>query len=98
MEAFLKRKNDVSCSGSLPKKPKKEVCPHAERCYRKNPHHFKEFDHPHLNDFIKMGDNLKIPDDMPQAASLYKEQIEILKPILKTSSKNSLAEGSDDLT
>nr|CAH7733886.1 unnamed protein product [Callosobruchus chinensis] len=98
MDAFLKRKNDSSCSGSVSKKPKKEVCPHAERCYRKNPHHFKEFDHPHLNDFIKMGDTVKIPDDMPQPASLYKEQIEILKPILKSSSKNGVADDSDDLT
>lgn len=29
------------------KKVAKERCPHAERCYRRNPHHFREFDHPH---------------------------------------------------
>lgn len=26
---------------------KLETCPHGEKCYRRNPHHFKEYDHPH---------------------------------------------------
>ncbi|CAH1958746.1 unnamed protein product [Acanthoscelides obtectus] len=98
MEAYLKRKNDTLSSGSLSKKPKKEICPHAERCYRKNPHHFKEFEHPHLNDFIKMGDNLKIPSNMPQPESLYKEQLEILNPILKADSRVVPAENTNSNT
>lgn len=28
------------------KRQKLEECPHKERCYRKNPHHFKQFEHP----------------------------------------------------
>lgn len=26
---------------------KTETCSHGENCYRRNPHHFKEYDHPH---------------------------------------------------
>lgn len=26
---------------------KTEICPHAEKCYRRNPHHFNLYDHPH---------------------------------------------------
>lgn len=35
-----------------------------------------------------MGDSLKIPDDLPQPKNVYMEQIEILKPLLKSESKS----------
>lgn len=42
-------------------KPKiKERCPHAERCYRKNPHHFKEFEHPHCKLFFSTSNEIFI--------------------------------------
>ncbi|XP_076274213.1 tyrosyl-DNA phosphodiesterase glaikit isoform X2 [Rhynchophorus ferrugineus] len=65
------------------KKPKREECPHKERCYRKNPHHFKEFEHEFLYNLLQMGDSVEIPDDMPQPQEVYLDQLEILKGILK---------------
>ncbi|KAK9876580.1 hypothetical protein WA026_013960 [Henosepilachna vigintioctopunctata] len=55
----------------------KENCPHGERCYRKNPHHFKEYEHPHLLEYLKNGNT--IPENLPQPKTLYTEQLEILK-------------------
>ncbi|CAG9772390.1 unnamed protein product [Ceutorhynchus assimilis] len=81
MDSFLKRKNTDQADAEA-KKPKREECPHKERCYRKNPHHFKEFEHPFLIQLIEKGDTPEIPDNMPQPKQLYLEQIEILKPIL----------------
>ncbi|KAG5897164.1 hypothetical protein JTB14_020893 [Gonioctena quinquepunctata] len=88
MEAFLKRKTDNSQENDT-KKAKKESCPHSEGCYRRNPHHFKQYEHPHLNKFIEMGESLVIPDNLPQPKSLYLEQLEILRPIIKESQKQS---------
>ncbi|KAJ8922814.1 hypothetical protein NQ315_007849 [Exocentrus adspersus] len=78
MEAFLKRKNDEN-PVKTSKKAKIELCPHSDRCYRKNPHHFREYDHPHLKKFIEMGDSMVIPDGLPQPKNVYLEQIQILK-------------------
>uniref|UniRef100_A0AAR5QH68 PBZ-type domain-containing protein n=1 Tax=Dendroctonus ponderosae TaxID=77166 RepID=A0AAR5QH68_DENPD len=74
--------NEISVDG--PKKRQKlEECPHKERCYRKNPHHFKQFEHPFLNNLIEMGDLVTIPENMPQTKENYLEQLEILRPILQ---------------
>ncbi|XP_066145363.1 probable tyrosyl-DNA phosphodiesterase [Euwallacea fornicatus] len=81
MESSSKRKTQ-EYPGSQAKKMKLEECPHKERCYRRNPHHFKQFDHPFLIKLIEMGDLMVIPENMPQPNQVYKEQIEILKPIL----------------
>ncbi|KAL1506295.1 hypothetical protein ABEB36_005686 [Hypothenemus hampei] len=74
------------------KKSKKEECPHKERCYRKNPHHFKEFDHPLLNNFIKMGDSVVIPENLPQPRQVYLDQLAILKPMLMSERSDTIKE------
>jgi tyrosyl-DNA phosphodiesterase-1 len=63
------------------KKIKLEECPHGTKCYRRNPHHFREFDHPHLMEWLKMDKN-QIPDNLPQNKSVYLEQLEVLGPLL----------------
>ncbi|GJQ83438.1 hypothetical protein Trydic_g14216 [Trypoxylus dichotomus] len=80
-----KRKNDsVSASTSNdPKKWKKEVCPHAEKCYRRNPHHFKEYDHPHLSNIMKQGSDFILPNGFPQERNVIIEQINILKSLAR---------------
>ncbi|CAH0560746.1 unnamed protein product [Brassicogethes aeneus] len=83
MDKYMKRKTVESPSESPIKKRKKDDCPHKDRCYRKNPHHFKEFEHPHLVNFIEMGDNLNIPDGLAQPKQVYLEQLDILRPIMK---------------
>lgn len=60
---------------------KREPCPHAENCYRKNPHHFKEYSHKHLLVLLKDGGD--IPKNWPQSHSLYQDQLSILKSIEK---------------
>ncbi|KAJ3650648.1 hypothetical protein Zmor_016734 [Zophobas morio] len=80
MDSFLKRKAETGASTS--KKPKLENCPHGVKCYRKNPHHFREFQHPHLLDLLQM-ETIKIPDNYPQDKSVYLEQLEVLGPLVK---------------
>lgn len=58
-----------------------EICPHAERCYRKNPHHFKEYDHPHLNTFLEQGEPLTLPDGFPQDKQVVMEQLAVLRSL-----------------
>lgn len=48
-------------------KPQK-ICPYAGDCYRKNPIHFKEFSHPHLENILSKGvdpntNKYSIPDE-----------------------------------
>lgn len=71
-------------SGVNVKKSKLEVCPHGEKCYRRNPHHFKEYEHPHLNNFIELGANFTLPKEFPQTLDVINEQIEILKSLKRT--------------
>lgn len=42
-----------------------------------------------VNTIIEMGDSVKIPDGLPQPKNIYLDQIEILKPILKSKAKKS---------
>nr|XP_022901658.1 probable tyrosyl-DNA phosphodiesterase [Onthophagus taurus] len=63
------------------KKLRQEICPHAEKCYRRNPHHFKEYDHPHLNDFLQQGDDFKLPSDFSQSRQVVVEQLNVLKSL-----------------
>ncbi|XP_057651302.1 probable tyrosyl-DNA phosphodiesterase [Diorhabda carinulata] len=93
MDSFLKRKN-VNSDNNDVKKIKKEICPHSLKCFRKNPHHFKEFDHPHLTKLIETNTQIEIPSDYPQPKNVYLEQIDILKPLLKMIS-NKLMSSSD---
>lgn len=83
MDAFLKRKtpNDMQSSSNDPKKAKTEDCPHAVKCYRRNPHHFKEYNHPHLEEFLEKGEPLELPPDYPQQKNVILEQLQVIKGI-----------------
>ncbi|XP_044747626.1 probable tyrosyl-DNA phosphodiesterase [Coccinella septempunctata] len=75
MESYLKRKADAVDEST------KQNCPHGEKCYRRNIHHFKEYQHPHLLDYLKKGED--IPHNLPQPKNVYLEQLKVLKDILK---------------
>ncbi|XP_045479337.1 probable tyrosyl-DNA phosphodiesterase [Harmonia axyridis] len=75
MESYLKRKADIDDDSE------KQKCPHGEKCYRRNIHHFKEYQHPHLLKYLLNGDN--IPESLPQPKSVYLEQLKVLKDLLK---------------
>ncbi|KAL3266588.1 hypothetical protein HHI36_010752 [Cryptolaemus montrouzieri] len=77
MESLLKRKADSNQQSN------KENCPHGEKCYRRNPHHFKEYEHPHLLEYLKNDE--KIPDDLPQPKNVYQEQLQVFKSVSKIS-------------
>ncbi|EFA13677.2 probable tyrosyl-DNA phosphodiesterase isoform X1 [Tribolium castaneum] len=79
MDAFLKRKAENT--GGPSKKPKHEACPHGPKCYRRNPHHFREYEHPHLIKLLEMA-KPEIPLDFPLDKSVYLEQVDILRPLL----------------
>ncbi|XP_030766890.1 probable tyrosyl-DNA phosphodiesterase [Sitophilus oryzae] len=100
MESYLKRKiTEVNGTDGDAKIPKREECPHKERCYRKNPHHFKEFQHPFLISLLEMGDSVKIPDNMPQPKDVYLEQLDILRPIIEAAKKpiNNIAKSQTEI-
>lgn len=40
------------CESPSKTKLKREICSFKELCYRKNPHHFKEYDHPHCTNIF----------------------------------------------
>lgn len=66
------------------------VCQFGERCYRKNPHHFMEYAHEHLDKIIEQNSktsNVKeyrIPDEMLAHKDLILEQIKIIKDLFPT--------------
>lgn len=69
-----------------------EICPHAERCYRKNPHHFREYDHPHLNTFLEKSEPLTLPDGFPQEKQVVMEQLAVLKSLKKVVTAKKIEE------
>ncbi|KAI4455409.1 tyrosyl-dna phosphodiesterase 1 [Holotrichia oblita] len=77
-----KRKEGPTTSNDS-KRTKKEACPHAEKCFRRNPHHFREYDHVHLKNFMEQGPDFKLPPGFPQERQIIVEQLEILKSVLK---------------
>ncbi|KAK5643135.1 hypothetical protein RI129_006980 [Pyrocoelia pectoralis] len=79
MDAFLKRKNIDENETETKKAKQKEICPHAIKCYRRNPHHFKEYDHPHLDELLQKGGPLELPSSYPQEKHIIVEQLEVLK-------------------
>ena len=79
-----KRTNDDSESGSDPKKGKlasKEKCIFGIKCYRRNPVHFKEYSHPHLESL----DYEHCPNDSPK---VVQDQWQILKEELERSASS----------
>jgi hypothetical protein len=55
-------------TSSLKKAYERKPCPHGERCYRKNPEHFKEFSHP--SNKYSDGDIAAFKDDTDRFLSL----------------------------
>lgn len=83
MEGNKRSNADFSHSNNeIVKKQKLEACPHALKCYRRNPHHFKEYDHPHLNEFLETT-SPKFPNSFKQEHTVYLEQLEILRELKK---------------
>ncbi|XP_031342097.1 probable tyrosyl-DNA phosphodiesterase isoform X2 [Photinus pyralis] len=80
MDAFLKRKNDEENSNDMKKAKPNETCPHAIKCYRRNPHHFKEYGHPHY-ELLQKGEPLELPPNYPQQKQIIMEQLEVLKSL-----------------
>ncbi|KAM7350262.1 tyrosyl-DNA phosphodiesterase glaikit [Cochliomyia hominivorax] len=61
-------------------------CPYLEKCYRKNPIHFGEFSHPHLDDIYNMGpdpktNQYKIPTELSSNSDLILQQIKLLEKL-----------------
>ncbi|CAH1159517.1 unnamed protein product [Phaedon cochleariae] len=87
MDSLAKRKHLNSPDNDDNKRPKIEHCPHNERCYRRNPHHFKQYEHPYLSEFIESTNSPVIPDSWPQPKNIYLEQIEILRSLSSSKPK-----------
>ena len=72
---FLKMasKREAEDEGNILNKRLKsrEKCMFGDKCYRRNPHHFSQFEHPHL-------ENLKTEPEEPH---ILKEQYQILKEL-----------------
>ncbi|XP_053973782.1 probable tyrosyl-DNA phosphodiesterase [Hylaeus volcanicus] len=63
----------------------KKLCPYMEKCYRKNPIHFKEMSHPHLEKIVVNYLETKIPDDLDfecSDRSLLKDQLNVLRMVM----------------
>lgn len=60
------------------------VCQYAEKCYRKNPHHFMEYSHEHLDKIIEQNksfsnfDFYKIPAELESSRPVILDQVKIM--------------------
>ncbi|XP_076276415.1 tyrosyl-DNA phosphodiesterase glaikit [Lasioglossum baleicum] len=66
----------------------KKKCPYMEKCYRKNPIHFNEMSHPHLEKLVidQLEGEINIPDDPGfecSDRSLLIDQLKVLQMVLK---------------
>ncbi|XP_076641218.1 tyrosyl-DNA phosphodiesterase glaikit [Halictus rubicundus] len=66
----------------------KKKCPYMEKCYRKNPIHFNEMSHPHLEKLVinQLEGEINVPDDPGfecSDRSLLIDQLKILQMVLK---------------
>ncbi|XP_067639085.1 probable tyrosyl-DNA phosphodiesterase [Eurosta solidaginis] len=78
-------------------------CPYGEQCYRKNPIHFGEFSHPHLDTIYANGLDSKtnkyvIPDELFMSAELIETQLKLLEKLFPkpSGSKSSKETTSTD--
>ncbi|XP_059609535.1 probable tyrosyl-DNA phosphodiesterase isoform X2 [Phlebotomus argentipes] len=71
--------NSTKRSNDLPKK----YCQYGKNCYRKNPSHFEEYNHVHLENIIRSADggNYNVPEEFSLAKDLILEQIAIILSI-----------------
>ncbi|XP_053689936.1 probable tyrosyl-DNA phosphodiesterase [Sabethes cyaneus] len=69
---------------ALDKIPDK-ICQYGTECYRKNPHHFKEYCHPHLEAILhgaaKAKDQYEIPEELSISREVVSDQLKILAQI-----------------
>jgi len=69
------------------------VCPFTSRCYRRNPHHFREYSHPHLATLLADHPSLLLPPTTPLPTSLtlatLAQQLAIYRDIEKGLQKTS---------
>lgn len=60
-----------------------DICPHGAKCTRKQPHHFMEYNHEHLDNIIEQNqtarrlDQYQIPDEFLAQKDLILDQIKI---------------------
>jgi len=72
----------MASPSKVPRLAPDEECPFGERCYRRNPHHFREYEHQHLRAMAERGaqGSSNLP---PEALS---EQLKIYKQVRKPAS------------
>ncbi|XP_075154610.1 tyrosyl-DNA phosphodiesterase glaikit [Haematobia irritans] len=63
-----------------------KICPYGEKCYRRNPIHFKEFSHPHLDRIYKQGldattKEYKIPNELVKNAEIISQQLKLMETL-----------------
>lgn len=70
---------DINKRKTLDKVPSK-ICQYGTDCYRKNPNHFKEFSHPHLESIVSDSPKGKyrIPDELFMSREVVAEQLKII--------------------
>lgn len=66
----------------------KKQCPYMEKCYRKNPIHFNEMSHPHLEKIVvnQLEGEIRVPEELDFECSdrcLLKDQLKILQMVLR---------------
>ncbi|XP_049883288.1 probable tyrosyl-DNA phosphodiesterase [Pectinophora gossypiella] len=73
------KRKDTMEDNKAPKRVKKE-CSYGETCYRRNPAHFREFSHPHLENILdtSTGDDYVIPDRLSLQRHMIIEQLEVI--------------------
>ena len=66
-----------------------EVCQYGKNCYRKNPHHFIEYRHEHLEKIMeqKTGNQYVIPDEILGQKDLIMDQIKVINELFPPEDK-----------
>ena len=62
----------------------RQECPFSSKCYRRNPHHFREFTHPHLAALLKAHPSLNLPSNVATSsisAEALQEQLTVYRDI-----------------
>ncbi|XP_014248048.1 probable tyrosyl-DNA phosphodiesterase [Cimex lectularius] len=69
---------------------KSDICMYGEQCYRKNPHHFMYYRHPHLEKIImEYGDKMPEMTNLKISKQTLKEQLEFVKKFHCSTDKKS---------
>ena len=64
---------------------RRQECVFGEKCYRRNPHHFREYSHRHLSDLL----SLHHPDHLlPHDSKIDRDQFKIFATIESEFNKN----------